>query len=85
MDIDSICIPVDLVDDTTPDAIPYPWTDAVPYYAAYICYMNSSRAADAMRMFSETQPFGQYQIFMRRARKMSEGSSKVPDQYAEGF
>lgn len=84
MDIDAVCLPIDLADDTTPDAIPYPWTDAVPLYAAYQCYMNSSRAADAARMFNEDpRALGQYQVFMRRARKMSEGSTKVPDQYED--
>ena len=83
LDIDAICLPVPLADDTTPDAIPYPWSDAVPYFAAYQCYMNSSRASDAARMFSTNpQALGQYQIFMARARKMSDGSSRVPDQYA---
>lgn len=33
--LDSSCIPQNLTDDTTPEAIPYPWTDAVPYFAAY--------------------------------------------------
>lgn len=85
MDIDAFCLPVPLVDDTTVDAIPYPWSDAVPYFAAYQCYMNSSRAADAQRMFNidPRQP-GQYQMFMARARKMSDGSSRVPDQYDDG-
>ena len=82
LDIDAICLPINLADDSTFDAIPYPWTDAVPYFAAYQCYMNSSRAPDAARMFSTNQQApGQYQIFMARARKMSDGSSRVPDQY----
>jgi len=85
LDIDATCLPVPLASDATPDAIPYPWSDAVPYFAAYQCYMNSSRAADAARMFN-TNPsaLGQYQIFMARARKMSDGSSRVPDQYEGG-
>ena len=85
LDVDAICLPIDLVDDTTPDAVPYPWQDAVPFFAAYQCYMNSSRAPDAARMFSNNpQVPGQYQIFMARARKMSDGSSRVPDQYNTG-
>lgn len=85
LDIDAICLPINLADDTTFDAVPYPWTDAVPFFAAYQCYMNSSRAPDAARMFSNNpQVPGQYQIFMARARKMSDGSSRVPDQYNTG-
>jgi len=75
MDLDTICLPVNLSDDTTPDAIPYPWSDAVPYYASYLCYANSSRADDATRMFNL------YELQMARARKMTEGSAFVPDQY----
>lgn len=82
MDIDAICLPENLADDTTPDAIPYPWSDAVPFFAAYQCYMNSSRAQDAQRMFNEDpRNLGQYQLFMRRARKFSDGSGRVPDPY----
>jgi len=50
MDIDTFCSCVDLVDDATPEAIDPPWTDAVQYYAAYLCYSNSQRKDDADRM-----------------------------------
>ncbi len=66
LDIDTYCMPVDLVDDTTPEAIPSPWTDAIPYYAAYLAYRNSQRADSGDRMFKE------YKTFMARARAMSE-------------
>jgi hypothetical protein len=75
MDIDALCLPVALTSDATPDAVPYPWSDAVPYYAAYLCFSNSGRADDAARMFN------MYTMHMLRARKMTEGSSFVPDQY----
>lgn len=52
MDWDCICRPVDLADDTTPEAIPYPWTDVIPFYAAYYAYMNAQREDDAKRMMS---------------------------------
>jgi hypothetical protein len=84
MDLDTTCLPVPLTSDSTPDAIPYPWSDAVPYFAAYLCFQNSTRIADAGRMFNESpQALGLYQIFMRRARKMSEASAFVPDQYMD--
>lgn len=35
---DCLCIPEDLVDDRSPEAIPEPWTEAVPYMAASLCY-----------------------------------------------
>lgn len=50
MDLDTFCLPVDLGNDATPEAIPDPWTEAVQYYAAYLCFNNSQRKADADRM-----------------------------------
>jgi hypothetical protein len=32
------------------EAIPYPWTDSVPYFAAYWALMNTQREADAQLM-----------------------------------
>ncbi len=66
--MDAVCYPANLVDDTTPEAIPYLWTDAVPYYAAYMAYLSSqspARQADALRMFQI------YQEFAARARRFS--------------
>ena len=74
MDWDCYCTPIVLVDDTTAEAIPYPWTDAVPYYAAYLAYLDAQRADDSDRMFK------QYEMFMKRARNMSE-TPFVPDYY----
>jgi hypothetical protein len=52
MDWDTYCTPLPLVDDTTPEAIPYPWTDCVKYYAAYLALDNAQRAPDADRMLA---------------------------------
>lgn len=60
--VDAICYPVDLVDDNTIDAIPYLWSDAVPFYAAYYAYMAMQRQADADHMLQR------YQELMGRAR-----------------
>jgi hypothetical protein len=77
MDWDVFCEPIALVDDTTVEAIPYPWTDAVPYYAAYLAFTNAQRAEDAGNMFA------QYEQFMRRGRAMSE-STFIPSGYRYG-
>lgn len=66
LDVDAYCLPIDLATDSTPEAIPSPWTDAVPYYTAYLAYDNSQRPEDSMRMFKD------YERFMKRARAMSE-------------
>lgn len=53
MDIDCYCLPVPLVSNATVEALPYPWTDAVPYYAAYLALLNSQRKEDAMAMLND--------------------------------
>jgi hypothetical protein len=63
MQWDTMCSVIDLVDNTTPEAIPYPFTDCVPYYAAYMAYLNSQREADAKAMKVI------YEEFAGRARK----------------
>ncbi len=65
---DCICRPIDLVNDTTVEAIPFLWTDAVAYFAAYLAYLSAqapARQNDAARMFEH------YQTFVERARQYS--------------
>lgn len=50
MDWDCWCTPIALIDDTTAEAIPYPWSGAVKYYAAYLAFANSQRLAEAEAM-----------------------------------
>jgi hypothetical protein len=40
MEWDSFCLPIDLEDDTTFEAIPKPWTDAIPYFAAHLAFLE---------------------------------------------
>lgn len=68
LQLDCVCYPISLVDDTTAEAIPYLWTDAVPFFAAYYTLLGSqsqARGADANRMFNY------YTEFLGRARKFS--------------
>ncbi len=61
-----VAYPINLVDDTTAEAIPFMWTQAVPYYAAYLALLSSQtgvRTADADKMFER------YRMFVDRARK----------------
>lgn len=37
---DCFCLPSDLIDDQSYEAIPAPWTDAVPYFAAHLGYLE---------------------------------------------
>lgn len=65
LNCDCTCYPQALATDSDAEAIPYLWTDAVPYYAAYMALMSSQtgvRIEQAQRLF---QLFEQ---FMSRAR-----------------
>ena len=72
--VDCVVIPIDLVTDADVEALPYPWTDAVVYYACYLALSGVSRAADADRMW------GLYQRHMQRAR-----DTTVPSQLPRNF
>jgi hypothetical protein len=48
--VDSVIVPIDLVNDSTVEILAYPWTIAVKFYATYYAYMNSQRNSDADRM-----------------------------------
>jgi hypothetical protein len=65
---DCVCLPINLVDDTTPEAIPPLWQDAVPFYAAFLALLSAQSAQrqnDAQRMFDR------YTSFVDRARKFA--------------
>lgn len=40
MEFDCFCLPQDLETDQDFEAIPQPWNDAVPYFAAYLAFME---------------------------------------------
>lgn len=50
MEVDLTLIPSPLLDDDDPEPIPYPWTDAVPYYAAMLALFSQQRPEDAKAM-----------------------------------
>lgn len=71
LQIDTVCLPIDLVDDSTAEAIPYPWTECVCFRAAYYALLSAqapARQADADRMMQR------YEDFKSQARKMSNPS-----------
>lgn len=68
LQLDTLCYPIDLLDDTTVEAIPFPWTDAIPFLAAYYALLAAqsvARQADADRMFSR------YEEYRNRARRFA--------------
>lgn len=71
LNCDCMCYPIILATDGTIEAIPYLWTDAVPFFAAYYAFLSSqtgARQADAERMY------GYYKEFLNRARMASNPS-----------
>lgn len=62
---DCVCYPIALSADTDVEAIPYLWTDAVPYFAAYLALMS----AQTGQRLQEAQAMKQlYAEFVQRAR-----------------
>lgn len=69
--LDTVCYPQALAADSDVEAIPYLWTDAVPYLAGYYALMSTQtnqRMADAMRYFEL------YKQFVQRARQAANSS-----------
>ena len=50
IDLDLTCIPSPLLTDKDLEPIPYPWTDAVSYWAAVLCLLQQQRRQDAQAM-----------------------------------
>lgn len=69
LNCNSVCYPISLTIDTDVEALPYLWTDAVPFFAAYFALMSAqtnARMSEAATMYK-----GHYNEFMDRARKQS--------------
>lgn len=60
MEVDLTCIPENLQTDKDPELIPYPWQDAVSYWAGVLALMQQQRTADAQalaQVFNAELPF----------------------------
>ncbi len=62
LQVDGVWSPLDLTDDATAEAIPYPWTDAIQFYTLFLAYTDSQRKADA------ASALALYEQMMQRAR-----------------
>lgn len=65
---DCCCYPQALANDNDAEALPYYWTDAVPYFAAYLALLS---AQTGQRMQQAQQMFQLYQQFAARARQFA--------------
>lgn len=62
LSIDTVCEPTALSIDADPEAIPYPWTDAIPYYTAHLALRGEGMFEVADQMLTL------YETYMNRAR-----------------
>lgn len=74
---DLACIPINLAQDTDPEAIPLPWTEIVPFKAAQLACMTQKRWADA-------GAFGEQIETMFGEVTQSEMPFMRPDWYSKG-
>lgn len=76
MDVDCYCTPIDLMLDTDVEAIPHPYTEAVPWYAAFLAYLSAQNQDAAAGMLAN------YKSNLAEAR-MFASPAIVPDFYPE--
>jgi hypothetical protein len=60
MELDCSCQPFPLESDDDVEPIPYPWVDAVSFYAAWLCLVQQQRTQDAaamLQVFAAELPF----------------------------
>jgi len=78
LDVDTYCYPADLNLESDPEAIPHPFTEAVPYYAAFLAYL-------ALQDGDKAETFrGLYRQQMIEARGFV-SPAMVPDFYPQGY
>ena len=71
LNLDCVCYPIELVDNNTIEAIPFEWTDAVTFLAAYYALLSSQTSA---RVQDAERQFNFYTAFVERARKAANPS-----------
>lgn len=76
VNLDTVCLPIALAVDSDPEAIPYQWTDPVPFYAAWLGMMQEQRQGDADLIYQR------YQRLMQRARTGAT-PQVTPHQYSQ--
>lgn len=75
MEVDCYCLPVDLVDDTTADALPDPWPNAIQWRAAVYAYQSAQRRDDAANNDA------MYRKFLAENRAGGANPARVPSMY----
>ena len=76
--VDCVALPNNLALDSDVEALPYPWTDAVPWYAAYYAAVTAQNL-DAAKMFLD-----KFDDYMHRA-VASSTPSILPENFPGGM
>jgi hypothetical protein len=86
VELDCLCLPLDLATDTDIELIPAPWTAAVPFYAAFLAMMSMADPAvlNLAATYYNERTGGLYSNMMRRARAYSM-PSKVSSWYGRSL
>lgn len=72
MELDCFCLPSDLEVDEDVEALPQPWQDAVPFYAAHLAYLelqNLNAAEYYLKLF--TDRVHSYSAYARPGRRIN--------------
>jgi hypothetical protein len=72
LEFDCLCLPQDLTTNLDVEAIPAPWTDAVKYFAAHMCYaelQNFNASKYYLEMFDMFVQ--RYSTYARRGRRIN--------------
>lgn len=69
MEWDCLILPTPMASDTDPEVIPAPWTGCVPYFAAYLAFLQVNRFDDAEKLLKL------FEKFMMEARAQSQVGS----------
>ena len=71
LEFDCFCLPMDMEDDQTPEALPGPWTDCVPYFAAHLAYLEMQNLNAANYYFTLFEKMADNYSSFARPRKTS--------------
>jgi hypothetical protein len=68
LNLDAVCLPIPLVDDSTLEAIPQLWQIPVPYYAAWVAMMDAQAMGRLPAQLDPQLMLDRYKQQMERAR-----------------
>lgn len=59
---DCVGLPNPMINQSDGEVIPYPWTDSVPYFAAYVAFVSVNRWADAQEVLMRWEGFAAWAV-----------------------